>query len=187
MLSNQALYLFLRRLIQKNSKNYHEQIQIKDDSIGNSYEKIFGRFLDENVTQVDIQDPYIRAFHQISNFLRFCELLIKSRAKVVCINLLTSQEANDQAKQTQARQLNEIKEHLLRKYSIDLIIQYSNVLHDREIRFNNGWHIKIGRGLDFYKAPEFKLAIGSYDLDLRPCHQTTIDIFHADSFSAKSS
>jgi hypothetical protein len=26
-----------------------------------------------------------------------------------------------------------------------------------------------------------KLSIGYYDLDLRPCHQTTIDIFHAES------
>jgi hypothetical protein len=50
-------------------KTYHEQIQIKDGSIGNSYEKIFSRFLNENVTQVTIQDPYIRAFHQVSIFI----------------------------------------------------------------------------------------------------------------------
>ena len=64
-------------------------------------------------------------------------------------------------------------------------------------RLDNGWIIKIGRGLDFYKAPESesmqtfnktsfsgylkgKLSIGYYDLDLRPCHQTTIDIFHSE-------
>ncbi|CAF5105244.1 unnamed protein product, partial [Rotaria magnacalcarata] len=45
---------------------------------------------------------------------------------------------------------------------------------------NNGWIVKIGRGLDFYKPPESKLSIGYYDLDLRPCHQTTIDIFHSE-------
>jgi hypothetical protein len=49
-------------------KTYHEQIQINDGSIGNSYEKIFTRFFDETVTQVTIQDPYIRAFHQVSSF-----------------------------------------------------------------------------------------------------------------------
>ncbi|CAF3930171.1 unnamed protein product [Rotaria sp. Silwood1] len=48
------------------------------------------------------------------------------------------------------------------------------------LSLNNGWIIKIGRGLDFYKPPESKLSIGYYDLDLRPCHQTTIDIFHAE-------
>ena len=46
-------------------KDHHEQIQIKDGSIGNSYEKLFGRFFDANVTKVTVQDPYIRAFHQV--------------------------------------------------------------------------------------------------------------------------
>jgi hypothetical protein len=49
------------------AKTYHEQIQIKDGSIGNSYEKIFNRFFDENLTQITVQDPYIRAFHQVSS------------------------------------------------------------------------------------------------------------------------
>lgn len=49
------------------AKSSHEQIQIKDGSIGNSYEKVFHRFLDGTVTQITVQDPYIRAFHQVSN------------------------------------------------------------------------------------------------------------------------
>jgi len=53
------------------AKTYHEQIQIKDGSIGNSYEKIFNRFFDENLTQVTVQDPYIRAFHQVSFLVGF--------------------------------------------------------------------------------------------------------------------
>ncbi|CAF4058068.1 unnamed protein product [Rotaria sp. Silwood2] len=159
------------------AKTYHEQIQIKDGSLGNSYEKIFNPFLDETVTQITIQDPYIRAFHQISNFLRFCEVIIKSPANIKRIDLITSFETNEPAKQAQIEQLNQFKEHLEKKYSIELTIQYLSGLHDREI--NNGWIIKIGRGLDFYKPPESKLSIGYYDLDLRPCHQTTIDIFHA--------
>lgn len=49
-------------------KTYHEQIQIKDGSIGNSYEKLFKRFFDDTVTSITIEDPYIRAFHQVINF-----------------------------------------------------------------------------------------------------------------------
>ncbi|CAM4866317.1 unnamed protein product [Rotaria socialis] len=162
------------------TKTYHEQIQIKDGSLGNSYEKIFNRFLDESVTQVTVQDPYIRAFHQICNFLRFCEVVIKSAAKIKRIDLITSFETNEQAKQTQTEQLNQFKEHLANKHSIELKINYLTGLHDREIKLNNGWIVKIGRGLDFYKPPESKLSIGYYDLDLRPCHQTTIDIFHSE-------
>lgn len=45
-------------------------------------------------------------------------------------------------------------------------------------RFDTGWVVKIGRGLDIYKAAESKFSIGFCDFDLRPCHQTTIDIFN---------
>lgn len=44
---------------------------------------------------------------------------------------------------------------------------------------SSGWIIKIGRGLDFYKAPENKFCLGMYDMDLRPCHETTVDIVHS--------
>lgn len=37
----------------------------------------------------------------------------------------------------------EIKESLAKR-NVELIIQYSSSLHDREIRFSNGWIVKIG-------------------------------------------
>jgi len=37
--------------------------------------------------------------------------------------------------------------------------------------------IKIGRGLDYFKKAE-RFSIGYYDFDLRPCKETTVDIFH---------
>lgn len=45
-------------------------------------------------------------------------------------------------------------------------------------RLSNGWTIKIGRGLDYFKAPESKFSLGFFDMDLRPCHETTVDVFH---------
>ena len=45
------------------------------------------------------------------------------------------------------------------------------------IRFNNGWIIKIGRGLDYFKRTG-QYSIGFCNMDLRRCHETTIDIFH---------
>lgn len=43
---------------------------------------------------------------------------------------------------------------------------------------SNGWIIKIGRGLDYFKPPNGKFVLGACDLELRPCSETTIDIFH---------
>ena len=45
-------------------------------------------------------------------------------------------------------------------------------------RLSNGWVIKIGRGLDYFKAPEGKFVLGACDLELRPCLETIVDIFH---------
>ena len=65
----------------------------------------------------------------------------------------------------------------LQTYGVDFSFNYSNTLHDREITFNNGWSIKIGRGLDYFKGPKGKFAIGYFDMDLRECHETVIDVY----------
>lgn len=58
-----------------------------------------------------------------------------------------------------------------------LEIGFSQTLYDREIRFSNGWVIKIGRGLDYFKPPPGKFCIGFCDFDLRECHETVVDIY----------
>ena len=45
-------------------EKYHEQIRIEEGSCGHSYEEIFGRFLDASVTEVHVNDSYIRSIHQ---------------------------------------------------------------------------------------------------------------------------
>jgi hypothetical protein len=45
-------------------------------------------------------------------------------------------------------------------------------------RLSRGWTIKIGRGLDYFKAPESKFSLGFFDMDLRPCYETTVNVFH---------
>ena len=78
-----------------------------------------------------------------------------------------------------AQQLEKIEQiqQSLKELKINLDFDMSDTLHDREIEFDNGWIIKIGRGLDYFKRPPSKLAIGKLDFDLRECHETTIDIF----------
>ena len=50
---------------EKQAQKYHEKIDIEDNSSGYSYETVFGRFLDSQLTTVDVMDPYIRSFHQV--------------------------------------------------------------------------------------------------------------------------
>ncbi|XP_045406169.1 MIT domain-containing protein 1 isoform X2 [Lemur catta] len=155
---------------------YHKQIKIEENATGFSYESLFQEYLNETVTEVWIEDPYIRNTHQLYNFLRFCEMLIKRPCKVKTIHLLTCLDKGSK-KEYQISSLEEIKESLS-NHGVLLELEYSSSIHDREIRFNNGWMIKIGRGLDYFKKPQGNFYLGYCDFDLRPCHETTVDIFH---------
>jgi len=64
---------------------------------------------------------------------------------------------------------------------IVLDVELNPNLHDREIRLDNGWTIKIGRGLDFYQKPDSWFGIGSNDLSLRKCLETKVDVFKTKS------
>uniref|UniRef100_A0A673XGV0 MIT, microtubule interacting and transport, domain containing 1 n=1 Tax=Salmo trutta TaxID=8032 RepID=A0A673XGV0_SALTR len=166
----------------KEEGKYHEQIRIAEDATGYSYEVLFRPYVTEGLTEVWVEDPYIRHIHQmiycrkLYNFLRFCEMLLKASCQVKRIHLLTSQEEGDYSSQ-QASALSELKQSL-QSQDVCLDLQYST-FHDREIRFDNGWIIKIGRGLDYFKKPKGRFSIGYCDYDLRQCQETTVDIFHS--------
>ncbi|MDY0222916.1 MAG: MIT C-terminal domain-containing protein, partial [Desulfobacterium sp.] len=72
--------------------------------------------------------------------------------------------------------LGELKQSLL-ELDIELDIKLNPNIHDREIRLDNGWVIKIGRGLDFHQKPESWFEVGANDLSLRKCLETKVDIF----------
>ncbi|NWT92925.1 MITD1 protein, partial [Urocynchramus pylzowi] len=165
---------------EKQDGKYHKQIRIEENATGFGYEKLFHEYLTEIVSEVWVEDPYIRHVHQASrylyNFLRFCEMLVKGPCKVKKIHLRTSYDEGGGRSQ-QITVLEEIKQSLS-NYGVTLSIDFSSSIHDREIRFNNGWMIKIGRGLDYFKKPQGRFSIGYCDFDLRPCLETTVDFFH---------
>lgn len=163
-------------LQQKEAGQFHEQVHIENNSTGHSYKTLFGRFLDDEVHYVVVEDPYIRSFHQCQNFLRLCELLVRSCSNLRHIELLTSKDSKSETDQRQW--FSNLANDLLR-YRVKLIVKYSETLHDRQITLSSGWIIKIGRGLDFFKAPENKFCLGMYDMDLRQCYETTVDIVHS--------
>ena len=149
----------------------HFTIQYGDT--GHTYETIFGSYL-AGARFILIEDPYIRASHQINNFIRFCETVVKNPT-VQRIHLKTSYDDKTDMAMLSER-LSELKQSLLEN-DIILDIEFDTNLHDREICIDNGWVIKIGRGLDFYQKPENWASIGVSDFSLRKCLETKIDIF----------
>lgn len=140
---------------------------------GYSYEALILPYL-QGAKLVEIEDPYIRANHQIHNFVRFCEAVIKSPT-VRKIVLTTSYDQDTDLKILNDR-FEELKQSLI-ELDIELKILVNENMHDREIRIDNGWVIKIGRGLDFYQKPDLWFGIGAHDLLMRRCLETKVDIF----------
>ncbi|KAK2712288.1 MIT domain-containing protein 1-like [Artemia franciscana] len=166
--------------LEKSKGNYHEKIRIEDGAKGFSYQSVFGRFLSESVLTIDVEDPYIRTFHQLQNFVRFCEVVCRLCPNLKKISLITGKDSSNG--DVQINGLSNIRSDLEER-GITMDITFSETLHDREIRLDAGWIIKIGRGLDYFKPPKSKWAIGYYDLDLRPCHESTIDIYHRNNLA----
>lgn len=140
---------------------------------GYSYESILGPYL-QGAKAVVIEDPYIRLQHQIQNFVRFCETLLKA-GTVKKISLITGYDDNTQLADI-AEKLEELKQSLL-ELDVELEVKLNPNIHDREIRLDSGWIIKIGRGLDFYQKPGGWFEVGVNDLSLRKCLETKVDIF----------
>jgi len=150
-----------------------KHITIYYGDTGYSYESIIAPYL-IGAKAVEIDDPYIRATHQIQNFVRFCEAVVKTPT-IRKISLCTSFDSQTDIKELSDR-LNDVKQSLV-ELDIELDFNINEHLHDREIRIDNGWTVKIGRGLDFYQKPDSWFTVGVYDQALKKCLETKIDIF----------
>jgi ATP-dependent Lon protease len=150
-----------------------QHFTIRYGDTGVSYEALVGPYL-PGAREVVVEDPYIRLPHQVQNFVRFCEAVVKAGA-ARRIKLVTSYDADTPLADVQER-LAELRQSLL-ELDVALEVELSPTLHDREIRLDNGWVIKIGRGLDFYQKPATWHEIGVHDLALRRCLETKVDVF----------
>jgi ATP-dependent Lon protease len=145
--------------------------------IGYTYERILGDYL-KGATKIQVKDPYIRAKHQIVNWVRFCEMIVRA-GNIREIHLHTGCDNELQKKEAEENFLTiavSLKEHdVIFKHSFD------DKIHDREIQLDNGWVVKIGRGFDIYQKPDDWFSIGANDLALRPCLETMVDIYQVKS------
>ena len=142
---------------------------------GYSYDVLLGDYL-TGAKEVVVEDPYIRHNHQINNFVRFCEAVVR-RGTVLKITLVTAFDDDAQQRDVEAK-LADLGQSLL-DFDVSLQWKVNPNLHDREIQIDNGWTIKIGRGLDIYQKPQSWFEVGSSDLTLRKCLETKVDVFKA--------
>ncbi|RRJ96046.1 BREX system Lon protease-like protein BrxL [Opitutaceae bacterium TAV4] len=147
---------------------------IRYGDTGYSYASLFSDYL-AGAKMIKIADPYIRTPHQLANFTRFCELAVKI-GSAERITLKTA--ADDHSQEVENSEKLDALVGDLKEYGISLEYDFDSHIHDRQIELDNGWVIKIGRGLDIYQRLERpRSGLGMNDWDLRPCLETNVDIF----------
>jgi len=151
-----------------------KRIKILYGDSGYGYETLFKDYL-IGATEIILEDAYIRQKHQVNNFLRLCEIIVKI-GDCKRITLITGADNESQKKENNL--LFDQISNSLYDHEIEFRYEFSEILHDREIKLNNGWNIKMGRGLDYFQSLGGNyLQVGTNDLDLRPCLETSFDFY----------
>lgn len=105
----------------------------------------------------------------------FCELAVTKCRNLKCIKVTTNKDTKPET--DQIRGFASLTESLAKR-NITLIVDFTNNLHDRQILLSNGFIIKIGRGLNYFKPLPNKFCLGAFNFDFRECRETNVDIFY---------
>lgn len=145
-------------------------LRIADGDTGYSYRSLFGPYL-KGASAIVLIDPYIRLEYQIRNLLSFIEI-IDTVDGPVSLNLVTSADDDYQQRINEGK-FSEIANGLA-EHGISFTYEFNNTTHRRGIELDNGWHIIIDRGLDFYQKPESKYDLSHADQTKRRCRETEV-------------
>jgi len=152
-----------------------KELIIRDNQKGISYNKLFGEYLKE-ATEITLTDPYIRLPHQFRNLMEFCAVIIQNKKKEQEVKLHVISWNDLEHTPLSIDNFDEITESL-RDSGLELTYEFIE-LHDRSIVANNGWKIKLGRGLDIFEKPAFRFDISEVLQEQRQCRNCEITFMH---------
>lgn len=107
-----------------------DKLHIMEGETGHDYERVFGKYLTADVTEVQLEEPYLREHYQMMNLLRFCELVVLRCRNLRTILVTTTTDPRPQTEQTAAL---EAMAKSLEGKQVRLDVRYSETLHDRQI------------------------------------------------------
>jgi ATP-dependent Lon protease len=154
-----------------------KHINVHYGDTGYSYEALFGDYL-IGAKELTIEDPYIRRDHQLRNLIQLCELCVQV-GTIKKIILITGIDHEIQQSEVEPK-FKSLAESLA-DTGVEFIWRFDNKIHDRELRTNTGWSIRIGRGLDIYQRTDTWIQIGATNLNVRPCMETKVSIIRTPS------
>lgn len=167
----------LKELIQSwgSKGEIRDKIHIPENATNFGYDRIFGKYLTEDVEEILIDEPYVKDFYQIMNLVMFCELAVSKCRNLKCIKVTTNKDSNPNSEQN--KHFSTLSESLS-KHNVCLYIDLVDNLHDRQILLNNGFIIKIGRGLNYFKPLNNRASLGAFNYNFRECRETNVDVLY---------
>ena len=149
---------------------------VTENSKGHSFRRLFADHL-RGAREVSVQDPYIRAFWQIRNFMEFVQLVheLTPEGEETKVSLLTKSDPDHCVEQDD--NLRKIQESCAgSRVVVEFDYDKSDTLHARSITTDTGWKITLDRGLDIYQRYEispFNLSAGVQDERLTKAFEVT--------------
>ena len=153
-------------------------VDVQYGDAGYGYDDLFAEYL-KVASIVMLEEPYLTHGFQMTNLVRFVELLVKiGDCKV--FRLVTKPGETPEESTLISDSLQRLKNTLDDMDDVSMTFEYEfdENSHDRYIRTSNNWDITLGRGLHFYqnlnpnKDSRNFFQMGTYDLSLRPCLKT---------------
>ena len=150
-------------------------VDVQYGDTGYSYDELFADYL-KGAQVVMLEEPYLANGFQMTNLVRFTELLVKiGDCKV--FKLITKLGDNELESQNIKDGLMKLQNTLddMEDCNMKFEYEFDANAHDRFIRTSNNWDITLGRGLHFYqnmnpnKDSRNYFQMGTFDLSLRPC------------------
>lgn len=173
--------------VQHEEEPKEKTIDVQYGDIGYGYDDLFAEYL-RGATIVKLEEPYLTSNFQITNLVRFIELLVKI-GDCKLFQLVTKPGETPEESATLSDNLRRIKETLNDNETNIMSFEYEfdSQSHDRFIRTSNNWDITLGRGLHFYqnlnanKGQRNYFLMGTYDLSLRPCLKARFTFMRRDA------
>ena len=145
-------------------------IDVQYGDTGYSYDDLFADYL-KGAQIVMLEEPYLANGFQMTNLVRFVELLVKiGDCKI--FKLVTKPGDNEEESRSISDNLSKLRDTLNDMDDCNMKFEYE---FDQNSRTSNNWDITLGRGLHFYqnlnpnRDSRNYFQMGTYDLSLRPC------------------
>lgn len=104
-----------------------DKIHVIDGATGYSYRRVFEKYLQDDVKEIIIEEPYLKEHFQICNLVMFCELAVSNCRHLKFIRVTTTEEQHKQKEPFRC-----LAESLNKK-NVTLAFDFSNSLHDRQV------------------------------------------------------